>query len=77
MVYAYREQKVVGVFVRFSCAASVIKLQECTGVNGYCAKSGLSSSEWDTVKHQQGAVFNIPVCKSGAYKDAIFPLQAV
>jgi hypothetical protein len=42
---------------------------------GYCAKSGLSSSEWDTVKHQQGAVFNIPVCK-WSIKDAIFPVAS-
>jgi hypothetical protein len=40
----------------------------------YCAKSGLSSSEWDTVKHQQGGIVFLFV--KWSIKDAIFPLQA-
>ena len=55
---------------------AIIRTAECTGVSGIIVqKQGAAPVNGDTVKTSAGAVFNIPICKVGHIKDAIFYLQ--
>ena len=56
---------------------AIIRTAECTGVSGIIVqKQGSAPVNGDTVKTSAGAVFNVPICKVGHIKDAIFHLQA-
>ncbi len=56
---------------------AVIRTAACTGVDGIIIqKSGSAPVTADTVKTSAGAVFNVPVCKVGHLKDAVYYLQA-
>ena len=55
---------------------AIIRTAECTGVSGIIVqKQGSAPVNGDTVKTSAGAVFNVPICKVGHIKDAIFHLQ--
>ncbi|HEX9980819.1 MAG TPA: 23S rRNA (guanosine(2251)-2'-O)-methyltransferase RlmB [Flavobacterium sp.] len=55
---------------------AIIRTAECTGVSGIIVqKQGSAPVNGDTVKTSAGAVFNVPICKVGHIKDAIFFLQ--
>ncbi|HEY0091028.1 MAG TPA: 23S rRNA (guanosine(2251)-2'-O)-methyltransferase RlmB [Flavobacterium sp.] len=55
---------------------AIIRTAECTGVSGIIVqKQGSAPVNGDTVKTSAGAVFNVPICKVGHIKDAIFYLQ--
>lgn len=56
---------------------AVIRTAECTGVDGIIIpKHGAAPVNGDTVKTSAGAVFNVPICKVGHLKDAVFYLQS-
>ena len=56
---------------------AIIRTAECTGVDGIIIpKSGSAPVTADTVKTSAGAVFNVPICKVGHLKDAVYYLQA-
>ncbi|HTO36055.1 MAG TPA: 23S rRNA (guanosine(2251)-2'-O)-methyltransferase RlmB [Flavobacterium sp.] len=56
---------------------AIIRTAECTGVNGIIIpKHGAAPVNGDTVKTSAGAVFNVPICKVGHLKDAVFYLQS-
>lgn len=56
---------------------AIIRTAECTGVDGIIIpKHGAAPVNGDTVKTSAGAVFNVPVCKVGHLKDAVFYLQS-
>lgn len=57
---------------------AIIRTAECTGVNGIIIpKHGAAPVNGDTVKTSAGAVFNVPICKVGHLKDAVFYLQSL
>jgi 23S rRNA (guanosine2251-2'-O)-methyltransferase len=56
---------------------AIIRTAECTGVNGIIIqKIGSAPVNGDTIKTSAGAVFNVPICKVGHIKDALFYLQS-
>lgn len=56
---------------------AIIRTAECTSVNGIIIpKHGAAPVNGDTVKTSAGAVFNVPICKVGHLKDAVFYLQS-
>lgn len=56
---------------------AIIRTAECTGVNGIIIpKHGAAPVNGDTVKTSAGAVFNVPICKVGHLKNAVFYLQS-
>lgn len=55
---------------------AIIRTAECTGVTAIVIPSqGSAPVNGDTVKTSAGAVFNVPICKVGHLKDAVFYLQ--
>jgi len=55
---------------------AIIRTAECCGVTGIIIQEkGSAPINADTVKTSAGAVFNIPICKVGHIKDAVFHLQ--
>jgi 23S rRNA (guanosine2251-2'-O)-methyltransferase len=56
---------------------AIIRTAECTGVSGIIIqKIGSAPVNGDTVKTSAGAVFNVPICKVGHIKDAVYYLQS-
>jgi len=56
---------------------AIIRTAECVGVHGIViAKSGAAPVSADTIKTSAGAVFNMPICKVGHLKDAVFLFQS-
>ena len=55
---------------------AIVRTAECTAVDCIIVQSnGSAPVNGDTIKTSSGAVFNVPICKVGHIKDAIFLLK--
>jgi 23S rRNA (guanosine2251-2'-O)-methyltransferase len=79
MILAQNEKPIFLILDQLSDArnfGAIIRTAECTGVAGIIVqKQGSAPVNGDTVKTSAGAVFNVPICKVGHIKDALFYLQ--